>query len=59
MSCENCEEEIKYTIRDNIPIAYVRIDNANMVIVGCVKHIKRALELVKKGYKYEKSRRNI
>lgn len=48
MSCEECEEIQKVAfdknINDSIPIAYVRIGNGNVAIVGCQKHLKELLD---------------
>lgn len=49
MSCQSCELEPIIT--------YVRIDNANVEIRGCEKHLKRLLELVRRGLEDEERRR--
>ena len=44
MSCEECSKIQDLTFNKNIdespPIAYVRIEVANIAIVGCNKHLK-------------------
>lgn len=48
MSCEDCEEIQNLAFNKNIdestPIAYIRIDVANVAVVGCKKHVKMLLE---------------
>lgn len=47
MSCEDCEKicEIAFdkNISESTGIAYYRIENANIAIVGCNKHVKMAI----------------
>ena len=40
MSCESCRKIQEITLNENQPIAYVRIENGNVAIVGCEKHLK-------------------
>lgn len=45
MTCKKCEDE---------PIvSYVRIDEANVEIIGCEKHLKRLIELLRLGIYFE------
>ena len=48
MSCEDCEEIQRIAFDKNCPlsppIAYCRIDIANIAIVGCAKHVKIILD---------------
>ena len=47
MSCKKCEEN---------PIeTYVRVDNANIMVVGCEEHLRRLIELLRKGLDGERS----
>ena len=44
MSCEACskiqQEAFDKNVPTSLPIAYVRIETANIAIVGCKKHLK-------------------
>ena len=47
MSCKKCEES---------PIeTYVRVDNANVMVVGCEEHLRRLIELIRRGLDGERS----
>lgn len=52
MSCEECEKIIdkalNKTIPETVPIAYYRIENANIAILGCTKHVKMAIDKLNK-----------
>lgn len=41
MSCKKCE--------DNPIETYVRVDNANIMVIGCEEHLRRLIELLRKG----------
>lgn len=48
MSCEECDK-IQDKVFDkndpeSAPIAYYRIENANIAIIGCIKHVKMAVD---------------
>ena len=47
MSCKKCEESPVKT--------YVRVDNANVMVVGCEEHLRRLIELLIKGLDGERS----
>jgi len=55
MGCEECDriQEIMFdkNIPHQLPIAYVRIGNANVAIVGCNKHIKQLIDELRKDVK--------
>jgi len=44
MSCEECSkiQDLAFdkNIAETVPIAYIRIENSNIAIVGCKKHLK-------------------
>ena len=48
MSCKDCEKIQKEAFDKNIPtfpdIAYVRIEEANVALVGCRKHLRILIE---------------
>jgi len=41
MSCQDCEDIQNST---NPSVCYYRIENANVAIIGCKKHVKLMLE---------------
>lgn len=45
MSCKNCE--------DKPVVSYVRIDEANVEFIGCEKHLKRLINLLRSGIYFE------
>ena len=45
MTCEDCEKA-QTSVSD---VAYVRVDLANVAIVGCRKHVKLLLQRYNKG----------
>ena len=52
MSCKDCEKMIDKALDKNdpetVPIAYYRVDNANIAILGCEKHVKMAIDRLNK-----------
>jgi len=40
MSCEDCNK----VQEEGIQIAYVRIENGNVAVIGCEKHLKILIE---------------
>lgn len=52
MSCEECDkmQDIAFNknINKTVPIAYYRIENADIAIVGCTKHVKIAIDRLNK-----------
>ena len=51
MSCEECDkiqdEAFNKNIPTSVPIAYVRIESANVAIVGCEKHLRILIDKLK------------
>jgi len=47
MSCEECEKAqdlaLDKNIADSPPVAYVRIGNANVAVIGCPNHVKELI----------------
>lgn len=47
MSCEACETiqnlAFNKNIAETVHIAYIRIENANVAVVGCKKHIAETI----------------
>lgn len=45
MSCKECERiqnlAFNKNIPETVPIVYIRIENANVAIVGCERHAKK------------------
>ena len=52
MSCNECDEITDKALDKNnpetVPIAYYRIENANIGIIGCRKHVKLAIDKLNK-----------
>lgn len=52
MTCEDCEKiqnlAFNKNISDTVGIAYVRIEEANIAVVGCEKHLKILLKRLEK-----------
>lgn len=52
MSCKECDEIQDKTFDKNnpasMPICYVRIGNSNLALVGCRKHLKEAIDKIRK-----------
>lgn len=50
MSCEECEkmQRIVFGAPETAFIAYVRVGNGNVAIVGCDKHLKELLEKLRR-----------
>ena len=52
ITCEECEKiqdkAFDKNIPESVPIAYYRIKNANIAIIGCNKHVKMAIEKLNK-----------
>lgn len=44
MSCEKCSDYQEEILNMSLPIAYVRIEEANVAVIGCEKHIKILLD---------------
>jgi hypothetical protein len=48
MSCNECEEILDKALDKNdpetVPVAYYRIENANIAIIGCRKHVKLVID---------------
>ena len=48
MSCKECEKVIDKALDknepDTVPVAYYRIENANIAILGCRKHVKMTID---------------
>ena len=40
MSCKDCEKEQDMCANGNGRIAYYRVENGNVAVIGCPKHIK-------------------
>lgn len=57
MGCVECDEVQKQAFDKNIPtsvpIAYMRIDAANIAVIGCPKHVKMAIDRMRRGFKHE------
>ena len=53
MSCDDCDKIQDETLNKNIaaspPIVYVRVENANIAIIGCEKHLKILIERLRKS----------
>ena len=47
MSCKDCDEETEKLDK----IAYFRWGNANVGLVGCSKHLKEAIDVLREGCK--------
>ncbi len=45
MSCEKCER----VIRNGGPVCYVRIDRANVAILGCAEHVGKVIEMLRRA----------
>ena len=60
MSCEDCDKIQDLTFDKNIPtsppIAYVRVEAANVAIVGCKKHLKILIDKLRKLVELEKEK---
>lgn len=52
MSCINCEIA-QSELSGDLNHAYIRIDEANVALVGCKYHMRRAIELINKGIQSE------
>ena len=56
MSCKECSKLQDLAFDKNVPnttpIAYVRIENANVALVGCRKHLKILIERLNKQKDY-------
>jgi hypothetical protein len=52
MSCKECDEIQDKTFDKNnpasMPIYYVRMGNSNLALVGCRKHVKEAIDKMRK-----------
>lgn len=48
MTCDKCQEQCDMVLDINNPIAYVRIEEANVAIIGCEKHIKILIDRLRK-----------
>ena len=50
MSCKKCNEiqDKIFEEKLDLPIAYFRIDNANIAIIGCEAHIKETMDRLRK-----------
>lgn len=55
MTCEECEIiqnlALNKNLPDSVPIAYIRIGNSNVAIIGCTKHCKELIEKLRSTYK--------
>lgn len=53
MSCDECDriqqEAFDKNIPTSVPIAYVRVEAANIAIVGCEKHLKIIINKLRGG----------
>jgi hypothetical protein len=54
MSCKECDN-VQDALGgvDNgaeITFTYIRVDNSNMMLVGCPKHLEETIRLINKGY---------
>jgi hypothetical protein len=45
MSCKDCEIAQDITLSDiEEPICYIRVGNANVMVIGCKKHLEELIE---------------
>ena len=55
MSCKECDEiqdkAFNKNIPESVPIAYIRIENSNMALVGCHRHLKIATDAIRERSK--------
>ncbi|MEK6882646.1 MAG: hypothetical protein AABY22_23695, partial [Nanoarchaeota archaeon] len=62
MSCQDCEEiqniAFNKNVSDSPPIAYFRVGNSNMAIVGCNKHCKELIDRLRNTQNKSKARKN-
>jgi hypothetical protein len=53
MSCEDCEKIQNLAFNKNIDespdICYIRIGNSNLALVGCEKHLKEAINKLRRN----------
>ena len=58
MSCDECQKiqdkAFNKNIPDSINIAYIRVDIANIAVVGCNTHIKMVIDRLRKYTELEK-----
>jgi len=49
MTCEDCAKAQDEAFDENGRVAFVRIEEANVAIVGCDKHLKILIEKLRKN----------
>lgn len=53
MSCQACEEAQDAVLDEGQ--FFIRVDNANVQLVGCPPHVAMAIDLIKKGQRVGQS----
>lgn len=49
MSCDDCEHENQRVYDESPPQCWVRVGNANVRVIGCQKHLKMTIDLLRAG----------
>jgi hypothetical protein len=56
MTCQNCIDAIDRVLNGDkqLHLNYFRVDDADMVVVGCEKHVATGLKRYKLGFELER-----